>query len=98
MNKVNPTLKAMFVSKVYYWNCRLNGKTALLAGPFLEASDAEACGDYVGEACIKENSEARKASFGVVELKAPGDGPGRYNHLLPMKLQGELLVDTGLRQ
>ncbi len=98
METPNPTLKAMFVSKVYYWNCRLNSMTALLAGPFLEAKDAEACGDYVGPACIEENPDARKASFGVVELKAPGDGPGKYNHLLPAKLQGELLIDSGARQ
>lgn len=89
--------KAFLVAKVYYWNCRLNSMTALLAGPFLSADLAEQCGDYVGPTCVKDHPETRKASFGVVELKAPGKGMGKYNHLLPEKLQGELLLDTGHR-
>lgn len=96
----NPTIKALLVKEVFYWNCRLNGMTALLAGPFLEASQAEECGDYVGPACVEEQPETRKASFGVVQMKAPGLGPGKYNHLLPPELQGEILIesaDTGVR-
>lgn len=90
--------KAFLVSQVYYWNCRLNGMTALLAGPFVSAQLAEQCGDYVGQTCVEENPETRKASFGVVQLRAPGKGPGKYNFLLPQKLQGELLLETGYRQ
>ncbi len=90
--------KAFLVAKVYYWNCRLNSRTALLAGPFFTANLAEQCGEYVGPACVSEHPETRKATFGVVELKAPGNGAGEYNHLLPVKLQGELLLDTGYKQ
>ena len=91
---MNKTMKALMVQRVYYWNCRLNGMTALLAGPFLEASQAEDCGDYVGPACIEEHPETRKAAFGVVEMNAPGDGPGKYNHLLPPNLAGEILINA----
>lgn len=89
--------KAFLVGKVYYWNCRLDGRTALLAGPFVNATLAEECGDYVGLACIEENPETRRATFGVVQMNAPGQELGKYNYLLPAKLQGELLLDTGHR-
>jgi hypothetical protein len=94
---IAPPPKAIMVNVVYYWNCRGGGKTALLAGPFVSASIAEACGNYVGPACIEEHPETRRATFGVVEVKAPGDGPGVYNHLLPEHLMGEILLDTGFR-
>lgn len=91
----NKTIGALLVREVYYWNCRLNSLTALLAGPFATAELAEQCGDYVGPACVDEQPETRKASFGVVQMKAPGDGPGKYNHLLPKELMGEILISEG---
>jgi len=90
--------KAFLVAKVYYWNCRLNGKTSLLAGPFVSADLAEQCGDIVGYRALDEHPELRGATFGVVEMKAPGMGGGIYNEMLPQRLAGELLLDTGHRQ
>jgi hypothetical protein len=96
--KIDLHPKAFLVGEVFYWNCRLSGKTALLAGPFAKCEQAEAAADIVGPICIEQNPEARKATFGVVKMKAPGDGPGRYNHILPAELMGELLIDTGYRE
>lgn len=69
--------------KVYYSNARRGGKTMLLCGPFLTAQEAEQTLEIVGPVCVEENPETRLASFGVVQMNAPGDGPGPYNHLLP---------------
>ena len=88
----------LIVSHVYYWNCRLGGKTALLAGPFISAELAQKCADYVGPVVVQENPEAKKATFGVMKCKAPGPGLGDYNKYLPGSLQGELLLDTGRRE
>ena len=89
--------KAFLVGKVYYWNCRLKGQTALLAGPFASAELAEQCADIVSSVCVHYRPETRKASFGVVQMNAPGDGNGIYNEILPQHLMGELLLDTGFR-
>jgi hypothetical protein len=90
--------KAFLIAKVYYWNCRLNTMTALIAGPFATAELAEACADYVSPIVVAEKPECRKASFGVVQMNAPGNGPGHYNQYLPQHLMGELLLDTGYRE
>jgi len=82
------------IGKVYYYNCRLNGDTALLAGPFESAELAEKCGEYVGPTTVDEHPEARKATFGVVEMNKPGAGAGFYNYLLPNELIGFILIDT----
>jgi hypothetical protein len=92
-----PPPKAIMVNRVYYYNCRGGGMTALLAGPFVSAQLAEQCGEYVGPQCVEDHPETKRATFGVVELNAPGNGPGHYNHLLPEALMGELLIDTGFR-
>jgi hypothetical protein len=77
-------------AKVYYANARLGGKTMLLAGPFLTAKEAEETLNLIGPRVVKENPECRKATFGVVEMRAPGDGPGHYNDMLPERLMGNL--------
>lgn len=89
--------KAFLVEKVYYWNCRLNGMTALLAGPFVSAELAEACADLVSSVCVQYRPETHKATFGIVQMNAPGNGPGIYNEILPQSLMDELLIDTGFR-
>lgn len=72
--------------KVYYSNARLGGKVMLLCGPFLTANQAEATLDVIGHIVIKEFPETVNASFGVVEMKAPGMGIGSYNDRLPERL------------
>lgn len=85
------------VEKVYYWNARLNNQTAVLSGPFLTAAEAEATADVVSPRFLNEEPNARNATFGVMEVNAPGCGEGRYNNILPYKLLMTLAVDTGLR-
>lgn len=82
--------------KVYYANCRLNGMTALLAGPFLEAGEAEEAMNLVHPIVIAQEPDTRKASFGVMECKAPGAGAGTYNHVLPERLMGGLAMLANL--
>ncbi len=83
-------------SKVYYANARLGGKVMLLTGPFLTAKEAEATLDLIGPRVLEENPECRKANFGVVEMKAPGDGPGPYNEMLPLRMLGTLGLGVSL--
>ena len=90
--------KAFLVAEVYYANCRLNGATSLLAGPFVSAELAEKCLEIVGPLSIRKQPETRRATFGVVKMKAPGQGMGYFNKNLPAELQGELLLDTGHRE
>lgn len=78
--------------KVYYWNARLNHKTALLSGPFLTAKEAEDTADVVSPIFLQECAEARQATFGVMECKAPGAGEGRYNNHLPAHLIRNLAI------
>jgi hypothetical protein len=80
------------IERVYYWNCRLNSMTAMLAGPFASPELAQECAEIVSPVCVQYRPETRNASFGVVEVKAPGNGPGVYNEILPPKLMGELLA------
>lgn len=87
--------KAFLAEKVYYWNCRLDGKTSLLAGPFATPQLAEECADIVSPVCVNYQPATSKASFGVVEVNAPGCGPGVYNEILPPNLMGELLASIG---
>jgi hypothetical protein len=85
------------VEKVYYWNARLNGKTAVLAGPFLTVEEAEQTADIVSPAFLREQPGAYRASFGVMQCNAPGCGEGRYNNRLPYAMLRNLAIDTGLR-
>ena len=68
--------------KFYYTNARMNGKTALLAGPFPDAETAGKCIDLLGPAFIEADPAAENASFGVMECNAPC-GPGIFNNALP---------------
>lgn len=96
-NKAYDPAKTRLVRHVYYSNCRLNGRTSVLAGPFEEASQAEASLDSVAPVCVNYRPETSKASFGVLRVRAPGLGGGIYNDILPESLKGELLIDTGTR-
>ena len=78
--------------KVYYWNARLNHKTALLSGPFLTAKEAEETSNVVSPVFLMECPEARLATFGVMECRAPGAGEGRYNDLLPPQMVRNLAI------
>ena len=82
--------------KIYYANARLGGKTALLAGPFITANEAEATLDIVGPAFINEEPLAVSASFGVMQCNIPGPCSGRYNHLLPPELYQNLAIGVPL--
>ncbi len=82
--------------KVYYWNARFQGKTAILSGPFLTAPEAEQTGDYVSPVFLAQCPEAHAASFGVMECNAPGVGDGRYNEYLPRHLVGNIAVGMTL--
>jgi hypothetical protein len=82
--------------KVYYWNARLNGKTALLSGPFLTVAEAEATANHVSPAFLIEKPEAAAASFGVMECNWPGAGEGRYNDKLPPELLMAIAVENNL--
>lgn len=83
------------VAKVYYWNARLNGQTALLTGPFLTAAEAEKTADIVSPVFILKEPAAKNATFGVVEMNAPGDGPGLLNQYLPPEMLGDMLLLAG---
>ena len=72
--------------KVYYANCRLGGKTSLLAGPFPTPNQAEAALDIVGPLAVKDEPLTQSASFGVMQCNAPGQGLGRYNSIVPPEL------------
>lgn len=82
--------------RVYYANARLLGKTALLAGPFGNAPDAEKCLDIVGPAFLQMEPRATQATFGVMECNAPGPKAGDLNHLLPTELRGNLVIPIWL--
>lgn len=62
----------------YYTNARLNGKTALLAGPFSTAQEAEVCIDLVGPIFTAEEPRALAATFGVMSVNKHA-GLGLYN-------------------
>lgn len=83
-------------AKVYYSNARLGGKVMLLCGPFLTAQEAEATLDVIGHMVIKEHPETKRASFGVMQCNAPGDGPGPYNDRLPDRMLGNLGLGVSL--
>lgn len=78
--------------RVYFANARLMGKTALLAGPFLTAPEAEKTLDIVGPAFVQMEPRAKGATFGVMECNAPGPGAGELNHLLPNEMIASLAV------
>ena len=86
------------VEHVYYWNARLGGKTAVLSGPFLTAAEAEATANYVSPPFLIDCPEAKSATFGVMQVKAPGMGEGNYNRFLPYNLLGNLAVAIGPTQ
>lgn len=67
--------------KVYYTNARLNGKTALLAGPFPTSQEAEFCIDICGPLFIADEPAAVAASFGVMSCTGHA-GFGIYNAVL----------------
>jgi hypothetical protein len=98
MTNIKLMEKAQLYSHVFYWNCRLNGRTALLAGPFATAEIAQEAGECVSPICVNYRPETHKATFGVMRCKAPGQGGGVYNDQLPERLIGELLIDTGYRE
>ena len=69
--------------KYYYVNARLNGKTALLAGPFV--NDVKSAEDLI-DACLElfeqsGDALAPYASYGVVGLNA-SQGLGLFNKKL----------------
>ena len=96
--KIDLHPKAQLYRHVYYWNCRLDDMTALLAGPFATAEIAEQAGQYVSPICVHYRPETHKATFGVMQCLAPGQGGGVYNDTLPKSLMGELLLDTGYKE
>lgn len=96
MNKLHPN--ALFLRHLYYWECRLNGMTAILAGPFADAETAEKCGNIVGPICVEQQPETRKATFGVMRVNVPGCGLGKYNEILPDDIRGELMIDLDFRE
>lgn len=65
----------------YYTNARYEGKTALLAGPFDTAVEAEACIDPCYEFFHEDDPFAQFASYGVVSVNQ-WSGYGNYNKLL----------------
>lgn len=83
--------------KVYYANARLLGKTALLAGPFLSAPEAEKTLDIVGPIFVQMEPRAANASFGVMECNAPGPKAGDLNHMLPNELIATLAIPVWLQ-
>ncbi len=93
---VNHTSGNYAGAKVYYGNARRGGKVMLLTGPFLTAREAEATLDLVMPRAVKEHPELALASVGVVELNAPGDGPGPYNDMLPERIMGNLGIGVRL--
>lgn len=73
----------------YYTNARLNGKTALLAGPFMEADRAEHYIDVCGPLFVAMEPRATAATFGVMSVKAFA-GYGLFNKEL--RAAGDLSV------
>lgn len=67
--------------KLYYTNARMLGKTALLAGPFLDIARAEHYIDIVGPLFVEMEPGAVAATFGVVEVNAFA-GYGVFNDVL----------------
>lgn len=67
--------------KLYYANARLNGKTSLLAGPFLTSAEAEHCLDIVGPMATEADPKFMAATFGVMECSKHA-GFGSYNMIL----------------
>lgn len=62
----------------YYTNARLNGKTALLAGPFMSIEKAEHYIDVCGPLFVEQEPAAKGATFGVMSCKKFA-GYGIYN-------------------
>lgn len=67
--------------KVFYTNARLNGKTCLLAGPFMSSAEAENMLDVVGPMFTRDEPKAEFASFGVMSVTGHA-GFGIYNKVL----------------
>lgn len=67
--------------RVYYTNARLNGKVALLAGPFMANQEAEFCIDICGPLFLNEELAAEAATFGVMSCSGHA-GFGIYNKAL----------------
>lgn len=65
----------------YYTNARLNGKTALLAGPFLTQAHAERYIDVCGPMFVNDEPASVAATFGAMSAKAFA-GYGIYNVIL----------------
>lgn len=82
--------------KLYYWNARYKGKTAVLSGPFLSAQEAEQTADYVSPVFLAQCPEASNASFGVLQVNSPGVGEGRYNEYMPKSLVGNIAVGMAI--
>ena len=96
-NKAYDPAKTRLVAHVYYANARLNGQTSVLAGPFETAEQAEQSLEHVAPIAVHYRPECRRATMGVLRVRAPGMGGGIYNDQLPDALKGELLLDTGTR-
>lgn len=67
--------------KFYYVNARLEGKTALLAGPVMTVGEAENLIDICYEVFHLEEPMAPFASYGVMSVNAFA-GYGIYNKAL----------------
>lgn len=65
----------------FYTNARLAGRTALLAGPFIDEAAALHVMDAIAPAAIKDHPEAEFATFGVLSVKSH-IGYGVYNYVL----------------
>ena len=65
----------------YYTNARLNGKTALLAGPFFTVEEAEFCIELCQPLFEAEAPLGEFASLGVMSVNAHA-GLGHYNKAL----------------
>lgn len=73
----------------YYTNARLGGKTALLAGPFMEQAQAERYIDVCGPMFVDDEPRSLGATFGVMSCKGFA-GYGIYNVIL--RAAGDLNV------
>lgn len=73
----------------YYTNARLGGKTALLAGPFMEVDRAEHYIDVCGPLFVAMEPRAVDATFGVMSAKKFA-GYGLFNKEL--RAAGDLAV------
>lgn len=65
----------------FYTNARLNGKTALLAGPFIDIGRAEHYIDVVSPMFIAQEPAAQAATFGVMRVQGFA-GYGIYNEAI----------------